>query len=248
MNAVMFLLALAAPPANPAAFQPLGGGEAPAAVDDCGVPKRLEGIDVSSFQGAIDWRQVRKAGIEFAFVRFADGLEVLDQRFAQNYRAMRRVRIRRGVYQVFRASLDPKKQADLLLEAVRRAGPADLPLVADVETDDGMPPDEVRRRLLRWLRRVESKTHRRPIVYTSPSMSETLGRGFGRYHLWVAHYDVGCPRTVDGWRGWAFWQRSSSGTVAGISGNVDLDSFAGTKADLRLLGRGLRMGARVARR
>jgi lysozyme len=109
--------------------------------------------------------------------------------------------------------------------------------VADVETADGMSPEEVRARLHRWLRRVERRTHRRPIIYTPPSMSETLGSGFGRYHLWVAHYDVECPRAVSGWRRWAFWQRSQTGRIAGVSGDVDLDAFAGTRADLRRLGR-----------
>jgi GH25 family lysozyme M1 (1,4-beta-N-acetylmuramidase) len=67
-------------------------------------------------------------------------------------------------------------------------------------------------------------------------MSQTLGRGFGAYHLWVAHYDVECPRAVDGWRRWSLWQRSSTGRVAGINGNVDLDTFAGTPRELRRLG------------
>jgi GH25 family lysozyme M1 (1,4-beta-N-acetylmuramidase) len=66
-------------------------------------------------------------------------------------------------------------------------------------------------------------------------MSEALGGLFGAYHLWVAHYDVDCPRLVDGWQRWAFWQRSSSGRVTGVDGDVDLDAFAGTHADLRRL-------------
>jgi lysozyme len=151
---------------------------------------------------------------------------------------MKRAGIRRGAYQYFRASVDPVAQANLLLKAIRRAGRPDLPLVADVETGDGMAPEDVRARLKLWLRRVERRTHRRPIIYTNPSMSETLGGAFGRYHLWVAHYDVECPRAVNGWRRWAFWQRSASGHVDGVNGDVDLDSFAGTKADLRRLGRG----------
>jgi lysozyme len=218
----------------------LGGPVAADAVGDCDAAHLLPGIDVSSYQGAIDWRQVRGAGIVFAFARVSDGLDVVDERFAENYAAMRRAGIRRGAYQHFRASVDPEAQAELLVAAVRRAGRADLPLVADVETDDGMSAEEVRARLGRWLRRVERRTRRRPIVYTSPSMSETLGGAFGAYHLWVAHYEVDCPRLVDGWQRWAFWQRSSSGRVPGIAGDVDLDSFAGTPADLRRFGRGVR--------
>jgi lysozyme len=223
--------------------------------DDCGAPQRLAGIDVSSYQGAIDWRQVRAAGVVFAFARVSDGLEVVDARFGENFTGMRRAGVRRGAYQVFRASADPEGQADLLLAAVRRAGGADLPLVADVETDDGMEAAEVQARLSRWLVRIERRTRRHPILYTSPAMSDTLGPAFGAYHLWVAHYEVDCPRLPAGWQAWRFWQRSSSGRVAGISGAVDLDSFAGTRAELRRLNRAARTtpdprrpGGRVANR
>jgi lysozyme len=208
--------------------------------DDCGAPQRVPGIDVSSYQGAVDWRQVRAAGMVFAFARFSDGLEIIDERFAENFAGMRRAGVVRGAYQVFRASADPVAQADLLLQALRRAGHPDLPLVADVETDDGMESNEVRVRLSRWLRRIERRTRRRPIVYTSPSMSNILGAEMGMYHLWIAHYEVDCPRLPEGWPGWRFWQHSSSGSVPGVSGPVDLDAFAGTKSELRRLSRAAR--------
>ena len=103
-----------------------------------------------------------------------------------------------------------------------------------------MEPAEVQARLARWLRRIERRTRRRPIVYTSPSMSGTLGAELGTYHLWIAHYEVDCPRLPDGWQGWRFWQHSSSGRVPGVSGPVDLDAFAGTKLELRRLNRARR--------
>jgi lysozyme len=213
--------------ASPAAAEP----------PPCGVKRRLPGIDVSSYQGEIDWKRVKAAGIAFAFARVSDGLEVIDARFEQNYRAMKRAGVRRGAYQYFRASADPDAQADLLVSTVARLGRPDLPLVADVETADGVEPEELRRRLTRWLRRVERRSGRRPLIYTSPSMSDTLAGQFGRYRLWVAHYGVECPTVPAGWRRWSFWQQSDSGRVAGIAGPVDLDAFAGTATQLRRLGR-----------
>jgi lysozyme len=206
-----------------------------AAPADCGVPRRQRGVDVSSYQGAIDWRKVKAAGVTFAFARVSDGLDVVDDRFAANFAAMKRAGVRRGAYQYFRASADPEAQADLLLSAVRRSGRADLPLVVDVETADGQSPEVVQARLARWLRRVERRTRRQPIVYTSPVMGETLGGRFGAYRLWVAHYEVACPDLPDGWERWSFWQHSSTGRVDGIAGDVDLDHFAGTLAQLRRL-------------
>jgi lysozyme len=205
--------------------------------DGCAPRSRLLGIDVSSYQGAIDWKQVKKAGVVFAFARVSDGMDVIDDSFARNYREMKRTGIRRGAYQHFRASADPEDQAELLLGALRGLGRPDLPLVADVETDDGMTAAEVQDRLARWIRRIERRTKRRPIIYMSPSMSAIVGTLFGAHHLWIAHYEVECPELPAGWERWTFWQHSSAGRVAGIEGDVDLDVFAGDAADLRRLNR-----------
>jgi lysozyme len=221
-------------------ISPLAGLAALAALvpaDPCDPQRQLPGIDVSSYQGSIDWKRVKGAGVVFGLARVSDGLEVIDQRFAENYAAMKQAGLRRGAYQFFRASADPLAQADLVLAAVRPLGLPDLPLVADVETADGMPPEEVRARLARWLARVQRRTRRRPIVYTSPAMGETLGGQFGDQPLWVAHYQVDCPTLPLGWERWTFWQHSSDGRVAGVYGPVDLDVFAGTLRELRRVGR-----------
>jgi lysozyme len=214
----------------------------------CGVRHRLDGIDVSKYQGDIDWRRVKRAGIVFAFARVSDGLDVRDEYFEANWKAMKRVHIRRGAYQYFRASLDPLAQADLFVDAVHKAGRPDLPLVADVETDDGADPDTLQTNLQSWLERVEKRTRRRPIIYTSPAMGERLGGKFAAYPLWVAHYETECPRLPEGWRRWTFWQRNSHGRVKGIAGDVDLDHFAGTWKQLARLNRRLhRHEARAAK-
>ena len=75
---------------------------------DCGVARRLPGIDVSSYQGAVDWKQVKAAGVVFAFARVSDGVDVIDERFADNFAAMKRAGVRRGAYQHFRAAADPR--------------------------------------------------------------------------------------------------------------------------------------------
>lgn len=212
-------------------------GTAPARADDCGAAERLRGIDVSSWQGEIDWRKVRAAGIVFAFARVSDGLDALDARFAANFAGMRRAHVRRGAYQYFRASADAVAQADLAVRAVRRLGGADLPLVVDVETDDGQPPEVVQAQVARWIARVEKRTHRRAIVYTSPSRAALLGSAFAAQLLWIAHYDVECPTVPEPWERWTLWQRSQTGRVDGIAGNVDLDELAGTRRALRRLGR-----------
>ena len=119
------------------------------------------------------------------------------------------------------------------MRAVRRAGGADLPVVADVETDDGQPREVVQAQLAKWLARVERRLRVRPLIYSSPSKGVLLDGKFGAWPLWVAHYDVTCPTVPDGWERWTFWQKSQTGRVDGIIGNVDLDDFAGTRKELR---------------
>jgi lysozyme len=206
--------------------------------DDCGEPRRLSGIDVSYYQGIIDWKRVHAAGIVFAFARISDGIAVVDPRFVANMAGMRHARVRRGAYQYFRAGADPIAQAKLAIHAVHHAGGLDLPLVADVETDDGQPLEMVQAQLARWLRYVERHTHRRPMIYTSPSLgTQLLGGRFGGRRLWVAHYTADCPALPSGWARWTFWQRSNTGRVDGIVGPVDLDDFAGSPKTLRRLRR-----------
>jgi lysozyme len=211
---------------------------APVEGDDCGAPRRLQGIDVSKYQGQIDWPRVKAAGISFAFARVSDGVDVVDETFARNFAAMKVVGVRRSAYQYFRASVDAKQQADLFVKTVRHAGRLDLPPVLDLETDDGQPPEVVRKQAKKWLKRVEKKLGMRPIVYTNPAVAlAVLGTKFRRHKLWIAHYQVQCPTVPAGWKRWTFWQHSAHGRVDGVAGDVDLDELAGTMRDLRRLRR-----------
>ncbi len=202
---------------------------------DCGAPQRVAGIDVSSYQGDVDWKKVKAAGVLFAFARVSDGADTVDPKLAANLAGMKRAGLLRGAYQYFRASADWKAQADLMLAALRKGRGVELPPVVDVETDDGQKPELLQQRLRAWLRRVEKRARKRPIIYTSPAMSEKLGGRFGSFRLWIAHYQVECPTVPDGWTRWHFWQHSQTGRVPGVLGDVDLDHFAGTLGELRKL-------------
>ncbi|MDB4968150.1 MAG: putative rane protein [Myxococcales bacterium] len=213
--------------------------DVPVEGNDCGAPKRLHGIDVSKYQGQIDWPRVAASGISFAFARISDGTTAVDETFARNYAAMKQVHVRRGAYQYFRASVDAKAQADLFLKTLRHNGRPDLPSVLDIETDDGQPAAVVQKQVKKWLRRVEKKSGMRPMIYTNPSVAATLlaGMRLERYKLWIAHYEVECPTEPAQWKRWTFWQHSSHGRVDGIVSDVDLDEFAGSVRDLKRLKR-----------
>jgi lysozyme len=202
----------------------------------CAADETVEGIDVSYYQGTVDWSAVQRAGKVFAFARVSDGTAHPDSQFARNWPAMKAAGLIRGAYQFFRASVDPTAQANLLLSMLEAAGglkPGDLPPVLDVETVDGQSNATVVARMRTWLARVEQAIGRKPLIYTAAMMSTVLADHFSSYPLWVANYTTQCPLMPSGWTDWKFWQKSSTGSVAGITGNVDLDVFNGTLAELR---------------
>ncbi|MBI3072271.1 MAG: hypothetical protein HYY84_09155 [Deltaproteobacteria bacterium] len=202
----------------------------------CAAGPTVQGIDVSKYQQYVDWDLVKGAGKVFAITRASDGLNYNDMFFERNWNEMKRVGIIRGVYQYFRAGQDPVRQANFMLDKVRDAGgfaPGDLPVVLDLETKDGQETSVVVARAKRWLEYVESETGVRPIVYTANFMSSVMGSNFSAYPLWVANYTTQCPLMPTGWTNWVIWQNSGSGSVPGVTGNCDTDTFNGTLADLR---------------
>ncbi|HYH80763.1 MAG TPA: GH25 family lysozyme [Longimicrobium sp.] len=202
--------------------------DAPAAADER-LPAR--GIDVSHYQGRVDWRAVEEAGIGFAFLKATEGVTFTDPTFRAHWAALGETRILRGAYHRFRAGRDAAAQAEHFL-AVARLGEGDLPAVLDVETTDGVSDARLIRGARTWLEAVERRTGARPIVYTRPGFRRThLGRALDDYPLWIAEYNVDSPSTGT----WSFWQHSQQGRVAGIQNIVDLDHFNGSLAELRKL-------------
>jgi lysozyme len=240
MRRIAALALAAAPLVGLACSSPQPGAECVGSSSDairvCAPGPVVKGVDVSYYQGVVSWSQVKQSGRTFAIARVSDGLSVVDTQFASNWSGIRQAGLVRGVYQFFRPARDPIAQADLLLQKVQAAGgfqPGDLPPVLDIETVDGVSVATLRQRMQQWLDRVEQALGRRPIIYTAAFMSQNVGTGFSRYPLWVANYGVTCPTMPDGWSTWKFWQSSSTGSVPGISGNVDVNDFNGTLADLR---------------
>ncbi len=213
-------------------------GTSTSALKTCAGPTTLKGIDVSYYQGNVDWVKVKAAGQSFAFARVSDGIAYPDTKFAQNWPAMKKAGVVRGLYQFFRPGKDVTAQVNLLADKLDAAGglqPGDLPPVLDLESDGGLPAATVVARAKSWLAQVEQKYGVKPIVYTAAFMSPVIGTNFSGYTLWVANYQTTCPTMPSGWTDWEFWQSSDSGKVDGISGAVDTNFFNGSLADLQAL-------------
>jgi lysozyme len=200
----------------------------------CAGASVVQGVDVSEFQGTINWTQVHASGRAFAIARVSDGTGHPDATFSGNWSGIKAAGMIRGVYQFFRASQNPTQQANLLLNAIGALGANDLAPVADVEVSDGVSGSQLVANLATWISVVKTATGREPMIYSAPGFWNGLPNTgqFSNVVLWVANWQVNCPDTPTPWGGWTFWQYTDSGSVPGISGNVDLDEFNGSTAQL----------------
>ena len=197
---------------------------------------KAAGIDVSHYQGAINWQSVKQAGIAFAYAKATDGGTTVDSQFKTNWQAMQAAGIARGAYHFFEPTAEAAAQANNFIHTVGSLRPTDLPPVIDVEISNGVSNSQLISGVTTWLTLVKQGLGRTPMIYTVASFwNAHLDDQFGNYPLWVAHYDVQAPALPKGWSKWAFWQHSQMGSVKGVTGNVDLDWFNGSVAGLQAL-------------
>jgi len=157
-------------------------------------PRGVRGVDVSRYQGTINWSAVKNDGVHFAFIKATEGGDLTDPTFARNWRNSKRAGVIRGAYHFYRPGTDPARQARHFLRTVRLSA-GDLPPVLDVEVHGGIGSTRLQRGVRTWLRIVEEETGKRPIVYTNPGFARRLAGGdFRRHALWIAHYRSTSPR------------------------------------------------------
>ncbi len=209
--------------------------------------ERKPGIDVSRFQGRIDWDRVGDTEVEFAFVQASRGSGAdcavepsrcgPDEFYDRNYSRARQNGIRVGPYHRAFAGgedrlgikRDSRREAKVFLAEVGELQDQDLLPVLDVETPfNDLDPQELRIWVRNWLTKVEKELGAKPIIYTNYSSWAATGdtTSFAKqgHPLWVANFDVESPKVPAlNWNGlgWSVWQYTSTGRVAGISGNVD---------------------------
>jgi lysozyme len=210
----------------------------------CADGETIEGIDVSYYQGTVDWAAVAASGRGFAITRINHGT-FLDPEFETNWAGIRDAGMIRGSYQFFEPGDDVAQQAAIAIEKVGVLGPGDLPVTLDVESTSGVGPQAVADAVGEWLDLVEAGTGKRPFIYTGKYFwnDNVQSDAYADVPLWIAAYGPPCPDTPTAWDDWMFWQYSSTGSVPGIAGNVDLDVFKGGAEELAAFS-GLVFGAR----
>ena len=196
----------------------------------------LQGIDISHFQGDINWQIFTKNHFDFVFVKATGGETFVDPKFSSNWHALRTTHLARGAYHFFYASDDPKKQAEHFLATIGKLKPTDLPPVLDVEITDHSDAQTILNGVLTWLETIEDETGRLPIIYSGISFAKQYlnDEKLSKYPLWIADYNKTLPPLPEPWQkqGWKFWQYTETGHALGINGNVDHSYFNGSKDDL----------------
>lgn len=194
------------------------------------------GIDVSKWQGIINWEKLKKNHVQFVFIKATEGKDELDKHFLRNWKAAKQQGIYRGAYHYFVPTVPAKKQAAQFIKHVKMLK-GDLPPVLDLEERFKIPTEKFQENVRIWLKEVEKHLKVKPILYASPHYyRDYLADAFGEYKVWIAKYQSYPSPVLEGTKEhWLFWQFSNRGRIAGIKGNVDLDVFYGSIQEFQQL-------------
>ncbi len=209
----------------------------------------LMGPDVSNWQhtgGIIDWSAVAASGKSFAFVKATEGMNGTDPPFtnpffAGDFAGAGGAGLYRGAYHRARPALPLTTAGDQARQFVGVTGTLhgalDLPPVLDLESTGGLTATDLTSWAANWLATVQQLTGRVPMIYTSPNFWATAlanTTSLSNYPLWIARWTT-APDPLPlpgGWTSWMFWQYTSTGSIPGISGAVDISRFCCSLAKL----------------
>jgi len=190
-----------------------------------------EGIDVSHYQGDIDWAQVAHAGkVGYVFMKATEGSSLEDDKYEYNISEARKAGMKVGSYHFFRANLSVDDQFANMTSKVKREMQDIIPII-DVEHTNGVSSSELVAHLKEFLQKVTQYYGRKPIIYTFVNFynQHFAGAGLEEYPLMIAFYRGAQPELYDG-RKYMIWQYSARGSMPGIRGNVDcsvlMDGFS----------------------
>ena len=199
----------------------------------------IHGIDISHYQGNINWDKLSDATIDgfplkFVIVKSTEGSSAIDENFNDNFYQAREYGFIRGAYHFWSNKSSARAQANFFLKQVHLEE-GDLPPVLDVEhKPKNRSVEDFQRDVLTWLHIVEDKYHVKPIIYTYYKFKEQYLSApvFDDYPYWIAHYYV---EKVEYKGKWNFWQHTDAGRLDGIRGYVDLTIFNGSFYELKRL-------------
>ena len=195
----------------------------------------VHGIDAARFQGQMNWQQVKRQGVKFAWLKATEGGDLIDPEFRANWRAAKRAGVPVGAYHFYYFCTDPETQAKWFIKNVPRLR-GGMPPVLDLEWNPFSPtctlrppPPEVLRLANRFIQIVERHYRTEVVVYSSPDFWERNDVARLKRDFWLRSTAKHVEKRYNV-RTWRFWQYTATGVLDGIGKDVDLNCFNGSQA------------------
>ena len=193
---------------------------------------KVKGVDVSSYQGDIDWDVLSSQGIEFAYIKATEGSKTVDRCFEANWKGASDTSLRIGAYHFFSFESSGENQAKLFTNTVE-AVPNMLPPVIDVEfygrfhSGDDIDVDAVKKELRSMVDILTDHYGVKPIIYVSSETYELIVKDdFADCGIWYRSVYGPVPSDVR----WTIWQYSNRYVLKGYNGSeryIDMNVLAG---------------------
>lgn len=189
----------------------------------------VRGIDVSHWQGDIDWEEVKGGNYKFAFIKATEGTTFVDNRYQENWDNSRKAGVLRGAYHYLTIGSSGEEQARNFIRVVPVEDNA-LPPVIDIEVG-GIPKEVFQKELWDFIKLIEENYNQKPILYVVyPLYNEYIKGDFKEYKIWIRDI-IKYPNLSDN-RDWTFWQYCNRGRIKGIDTYVDLNVFIENEDEL----------------
>lgn len=189
--------------------------------------KIYQGIDVSGYQGNINYEKVKKAGIEVVYIKSSEGFSYVDSHFERNYEKAKENGLKIGFYHFVtaRTEEEAKRQAQFFVSLISKKK-VDCKLAMDFESFGNLTKEEINKIGIAFIKKVEELSKKEAVVYSNAySANHTWQGEITNYPLWIAQYEVKEPQNNGNWKNWVGWQYTDVGRVDGIEAHVDRNKF-----------------------
>lgn len=189
--------------------------------------RQYRGIDISEFQGEIDFEEVRRSGIEAVYIRVGAG-EYTDEYFAENYERAKAAGLKIGFYHYVTArSVEEGRRQARFFASLAAGREPDMRLAMDFEYFGSLSVSQINAISEAYLDELTALTKREAVIYSDLSNARNIfSRALAeKYPLWAAQYGADEPSANGKWREWVGFQYTDEGRVGGIYGNVDRNIF-----------------------
>jgi lysozyme len=199
----------------------------------CNYPSRndypIQGIDISHYQGKINWQQLKQENLDFVIIKATEGNDFVDHKFTENADSAIAHGYKVGAYHFYRLCRDGKKQAQHFINTTQQFALA-IPPTVDLEFGGNCKGNQTKSQILRqigeYLDTLESVYGTPPIIYaTAEFYNEYIAGHFQRNPIWIR--DIFRKPELKDKRDWKIWQFANRGRLKGISTYIDINAFSG---------------------